>query len=76
DKTNELARELGVTLNLWGVSAEVARDAASSSAVTWAGTLGDDPVALLDDLRAAGVSWVVAAPPFQIDVLGEWRQAR
>lgn len=76
EKTNELARELGVALNLWGASAAFVRDAASSGAVTWAGTLGDDPAALLDDLCAAGASWVVAAPPFQIEVLREWRQVR
>ncbi|HEY5265261.1 MAG TPA: LLM class flavin-dependent oxidoreductase [Acidimicrobiales bacterium] len=76
EKTNELARELGVAINLWGVSAEIVREVASRGPVTWAGPLGEEPAVLLDALRAAGVTWVVAGAPFQIDALREWRQAR
>lgn len=75
EKTNELARELGVAINLWDVGVETVREAASSGPVTWAGPLGEQPATLLDSLSGAGVAWVVAGPPFQIDVLREWRQA-
>jgi len=76
EATNALARELGVTINLWGTDVARVREVATSGPVTWAGPLGDEPAPLLSALRAAGVTWVVAGPPFQIDQLSEWRHAR
>lgn len=76
ETTNEIARELGVAINLWGADVARVREVASSGPVSWAGPLGEAPAQLLNELRDAGVTWVVAGPPFQIDELSEWRHAR
>jgi alkanesulfonate monooxygenase SsuD/methylene tetrahydromethanopterin reductase-like flavin-dependent oxidoreductase (luciferase family) len=73
--TNDLARELGVTINLWGADVARVREVATSGPVSWAGPLGEDPATLLKELSEAGVTWVVAGPPFDLEQLGEWRHA-
>ena len=45
-----VARHYDVTLNLWGVSPQVVRTAASDGAVNWAGPLGRDAHITLDEL--------------------------
>ncbi len=76
EATNELARALGVTINLWGAEAKLVRNVAKSGPVSWAGPLGDDPIKKLNDLAASGVTWIVVGPPLDIDLLGEWRRAQ
>lgn len=70
--TQEIARRLGVPLNLWGAEpGEVAR-AASWSEVTWGGTLPRSPRSRrrqLAALQAAGASWVVASWPVDLEQL-------
>lgn len=61
-KTNEIAWELEVTLNLWGKSPEAVGLEARRGAVSWAGKLpsnDDDASALLVELHRAGASWAV-----------------
>jgi hypothetical protein len=72
--TDALARRLGVTLNLWGVPAERVREAALDGPVSWAGPLGADPHALLEELAAAGATWAVASAPVDLGALDEWRR--
>jgi len=76
DATNRLARELDVTLNVWAAEPARVRALALEGPVSWAGPLGDDPRARLDELRDAGATWAVAGPPFDLAVLGEWRRAQ
>lgn len=73
-KTNALARELGVTLNLWGAEPARVRELAQEGPVSWAGPLGDDARARLDDLADAGATWAIASESRRIDELKEWRQ--
>jgi alkanesulfonate monooxygenase SsuD/methylene tetrahydromethanopterin reductase-like flavin-dependent oxidoreductase (luciferase family) len=75
DKTNDLARELGLAINLWDVSIKRVREVLKSGPVTWAGPLGEEPEERLDELEEAGVSWVVAGPPFDIVRLSGWRRS-
>ena len=75
EKTNAVARELGVTLNLWGADPARVRELATEGPVSWAGPLGTDPHATLDELASAGATWAIASEPRRIDVLKEWRQA-
>ena len=74
--TNELARNLGVTLNLWDVSPVVVAEFASSGPVSWAGPLGDDPAAVLTGLSRAGAAWAVASAVSSIERLAEWRSSQ
>jgi alkanesulfonate monooxygenase SsuD/methylene tetrahydromethanopterin reductase-like flavin-dependent oxidoreductase (luciferase family) len=72
--TNDVARELGVALNLWGVSAEEVRAQVANGPVTWGGQLQGDVASALNDLQDAGASWVVAGTPAPLDALEEWRR--
>jgi alkanesulfonate monooxygenase SsuD/methylene tetrahydromethanopterin reductase-like flavin-dependent oxidoreductase (luciferase family) len=74
--TNQLARRYGVTLNLWGVSPARVRDAGSEGAVNWAGPLGRDAHATLDELASAGATWAISSESSRIEELGEWRRGR
>ncbi len=71
--TNELARELGVTLNVWDTDAATTRALASRGPLTWAGPARDDVGALLDQLDALGVTWAVMAPGVDVARLANWR---
>lgn len=73
--TNELAGLLGVTLNLWNATPARVAAAATSSRVTWAGDLHGDVAGQLDNLAAAGATWVVASTNVARDALYEWRRA-
>ena len=74
--TNELARVLGVTINLWDASSDEVRDAAKDGPVSWAGPVADDLTRTLDALEDAGATWAVLSPQTDIATLGEWRRAR
>jgi len=71
--TNELARELGVALNLWDTDAATTSSLASSGPVTWAGPSRDDLSAWLDQLETLGVTWAVLAPGVDVARLANWR---
>lgn len=74
--TNELARALGVTLNLWNATLDTVRDEATRARVTWAGDLTGEVGAQLDELEAAGVAWVVGSTNVARAALYEWRRGR
>jgi hypothetical protein len=74
--TNDLGRELGVALNLWGVSAAAVAAHAAFGEVTWAGpaVTGGDAAAITAVLRPiadAGATWAVLASPTPMDALAE-----
>jgi alkanesulfonate monooxygenase SsuD/methylene tetrahydromethanopterin reductase-like flavin-dependent oxidoreductase (luciferase family) len=75
EKTNDLARQLGATLNLWGVAPDRVRELGGEGPVSWAGPLAEDPRATLSALADAGATWAVASESSQIDQLKEWRQS-
>ena len=74
-QTDQLARELGVVINLWGKETSVVREAARTGPVSWAGPLNENTAETLDALENAGATWAVASMPLRIDLLGEWRRA-
>jgi alkanesulfonate monooxygenase SsuD/methylene tetrahydromethanopterin reductase-like flavin-dependent oxidoreductase (luciferase family) len=74
-ETNELARSLGVTINLWNVPAQRVAQVGASGPVNWAGPVPDDLVATLNALEAARATWAVLSPQADITALGEWRRA-
>jgi hypothetical protein len=74
-KTDQLARELGVVINLWGKEASVVRDVAKSGPVSWAGPLNENTAETLDALEGAGATWAVASAPLRVDLLEKWRRA-
>ena len=73
-KTDQLARELGVVLNLWGKETAVVREVAQSGPVSWAGPLNENTSDTLDLLAGAGATWAVASAPLRVDLLEEWRR--
>jgi alkanesulfonate monooxygenase SsuD/methylene tetrahydromethanopterin reductase-like flavin-dependent oxidoreductase (luciferase family) len=72
--TNELARRLGVTLNLWDVEVDRLQRQSLIGPVTWAGPARENVGAHLDQLRAAGVQWAVFGPGVDLDELANWRE--
>ena len=79
EPTNELARELGATLNLWGATPERIQSESLLGRVSWAGNLPDDPDLarqLVLDLEQAGATHAVFAWPGSIDRLVDARAAR
>ena len=71
--TNDVARSLGVTLNVWGLAAtEVARLGADGP-VSWAGPIREELARTLDDLADAGATWAVCAPDVDLASLANWR---
>jgi alkanesulfonate monooxygenase SsuD/methylene tetrahydromethanopterin reductase-like flavin-dependent oxidoreductase (luciferase family) len=75
EATNDAAREVGATINLWDASPEKVADMATRGPVSWAGPAPDDLFARLDALRDAGATWAVLAPQSDIDQLRSWRDA-
>ncbi|MGC2168227.1 MAG: hypothetical protein WA580_03915, partial [Acidimicrobiales bacterium] len=71
--TNAIARECGVALNFWGVSAAKVSEEAREGDVTWAGPLGGDVAGTLSALEAAGATWAIAGTPPPIDAMKRWR---
>ena len=72
--TNDLARSLGVAINLWDATASRVAEVATTGPVTWAGPAPADLDAALDDLSAAGASWAVFSPDVGIERLVQWRE--
>ena len=74
--TNALARELGVTINLWNASIAALEDEAARGPVSWAGPV-PSPASrtgeLLDDLARAGATWAVLGSDLDLDLFREWR---
>ncbi len=75
EATNQLARELGVVLNVWDASVGRVRALAASGGVTWAGPVPQDLFATLGALADAGATWAIFSPEVEIGQLGEWRRA-
>ena len=71
--TNDLARELGVAINLWDANVERVREVAALGPVTWAGPEPEDLDATLDALSTAGATWAVLSPQVDIARLAQWR---
>jgi len=67
-RTNEIARSLGIPVNLWGVEPTAVEIAAADGPVTWGGALadGDGGAPQLAALRDAGATWAVTTWPGSI----------
>jgi alkanesulfonate monooxygenase SsuD/methylene tetrahydromethanopterin reductase-like flavin-dependent oxidoreductase (luciferase family) len=76
DATNNMARELGVEINLWDYDPERVAQMALAGPVNWAGPVPSDLPATLDGLERAGATWAVFSPQVSIDELREWRVSR
>ncbi len=79
EATNDLARTLGATLNLWGATPQRIEIESRRGAVSWAGNLPDDPIVarkLVVDLEQAGATHAVFAWPGSIDRLVDAASAR
>jgi alkanesulfonate monooxygenase SsuD/methylene tetrahydromethanopterin reductase-like flavin-dependent oxidoreductase (luciferase family) len=74
--TNDLARELGVPVNLWDASPERVTQMSTKGLVTWAGPVPEDLPGTLSALRDAGASWAVLSPEVDISKLVAWREAQ
>jgi len=75
DATNQLARSLGVAINLWDASPERLVEVGRSGPTNWAGPVPEEFSPTLDALRDAGATWAVLSPPVAMDRLKEWRDA-
>ena len=73
EATNELARQLDVTLNVWDLDADRLTALTALGPVTWAGPVRENLPGLLDELRNAGVQWAVLAPGVDVAALAHWR---
>ncbi len=71
----EIARRLGVPVNLWDADpARVAELSAEGGEVTWGGPVGDTvdaAAATFAELADAGATWAVCAWPDSLDVIAE-----
>ena len=74
--TNELARSLGATLNLWNATPADVAAAAQEGPVSWAGPVPSDLDETLDALEAAGATWAVLSPHARVEDLARWRRTR
>lgn len=77
--TNEVARDTGATLNLWGANAaKVQAEVDLGGAVSWAGPLPKDHelgAKRLRDIAAAGATWAVWGWPESLDAVVEVAEA-
>ncbi len=74
--TNDLARSLGATLNLWDVAPDhVARESTRGPS-NWAGPAPENLAPHLDALEAAGATWAIFGPQTDVTRLDEWRTTR
>ena len=74
--TNALARELGVTVNMWNATVGAVEDQAGEGPVSWAGPVpspSSRTADLLDDLARAGASWAVLGADLDLGLFREWR---
>jgi hypothetical protein len=73
DETNQAARDVGATINVWDATAQRVRDMTSTGEVSWAGPVPEDIAATLSALRDAGATWAVFAPDVDVEALRQWR---
>jgi alkanesulfonate monooxygenase SsuD/methylene tetrahydromethanopterin reductase-like flavin-dependent oxidoreductase (luciferase family) len=73
EATNQLARDVGASVNLWDWPSERVAQMASLGPVCWAGPVPKDLAATLSSLQAVGASWAVLTPDVSINQLREWR---
>lgn len=73
DATNQLAREVGASINLWDWPSEKVAQMATLGPVCWAGPVPKDLGASLSALQAVGATWAVLTPDVSINQLREWR---
>ncbi|MBW4030539.1 MAG: LLM class flavin-dependent oxidoreductase [Acidobacteria bacterium] len=71
--TNDLARELGVALNVWDTDLATTTSLVAHGTVTWAGPARAELPAWVSQLDAAGVQWAVLAPGVDVAALANWR---
>jgi alkanesulfonate monooxygenase SsuD/methylene tetrahydromethanopterin reductase-like flavin-dependent oxidoreductase (luciferase family) len=74
--TNQIALELGASINLWDWSSERVAAMSATGPVCWAGPVPKDLFVTLNALRDAGSTWAVLTPDAPIDQLREWRAAQ
>lgn len=74
--TDAIARDLGVTLNVWDATPERVAALAADGPVSWAGPLRDGADARLDELADAGATWAVATAAQSPEALAAWARAR
>ena len=72
-RTNEIARELSVALNVWNTSVAEIDAAITSGAWNWAGNAREDIDAQLEELQEAGATWAVFSPTAPVDRIAAWR---
>ena len=72
-RTNEIARELGVVLNVWNKSVTEIDSAITSGAWNWAGNARDDIDVQLSELQHAGATWAVFSPSAPVKEIAAWR---
>ena len=73
DETNQVARDVGATINLWDATPQRVRDMTATGEVSWAGPVPDDLDATLSAVRDAGATWAVFAPDVDVEALRQWR---
>jgi hypothetical protein len=73
DETNQVARDVGATINLWDATPQRVRDMTATGEVSWAGPAPDDLDATLSAVRDAGATWAVFAPDVDVEALRQWR---
>ena len=72
--TNEMARDLGVAINVWDADLDTVATLVVGGPVTWAGPPHDDMAGWLDDLARVGVDWAVFSPGVDVEGLASWRR--
>jgi luciferase-like monooxygenase len=73
DETNQVARDVGATINLWDATPQRVRDVTATGEVSWAGPVPQDLDATLSGVRDAGATWAVFAPDVDVGALRQWR---
>jgi hypothetical protein len=73
EETNQAARDVGATINLWDATAQRVRDMTSTGEVSWAGPVPDDLDVTLSAVRDAGATWAIFAPDVDVEPLRQWR---
>ena len=74
DETNQVARDVGATINLWNAAPERLQEMSASGEVSWAGPVPKELSSTLNAIRDAGATWAVFAPDADVDALRKWRQ--
>lgn len=70
--TNDLARSLGATLNLWDRPVDDVRRECHVGPTNWAGPAPREVGVLLDGLKDAGATWAIFSPQSALEPLKEW----